>query len=95
MEYFDERCLFFFDRYPEPKTKPWCLAEGARLLGVWPKECVYVGDQPGDATAATDAGTRFLGVTYGWGISQCDNRYETTKSICEIPDRLIGLHAQT
>jgi N-acetyl-D-muramate 6-phosphate phosphatase len=94
MEYFDERCLFFFDRYPVPKTKPWCLAEGARLLGVSPKECVYVGDQPGDATAATDAGTRFLGVTYGWGISQCDNRYEAAKSVWEIPDRLIGLYAQ-
>jgi phosphoglycolate phosphatase len=95
MEYFDERCLFFFDRYPEPKTKPWCLAEGARLLGVGPPECVYVGDQPADATAATEARTRFLGVTYGWGISQCDKQYETAKSILELSEKLIGLHAQS
>ena len=94
MEYFDERCLFFFDRYPEPKTKPWCLAEGARLLGVEPPECVYVGDQPADKTAATEARTRFLGVTYGWGISQYDKQYDTAKSILEISDKLIGLHAQ-
>jgi HAD superfamily hydrolase (TIGR01509 family) len=94
MRYFDERCLFFFDRYPEPKTKPWCLAEGARLLGVEPPECVYVGDQPADVTAATEAHTRFLGVTYGWGISLSDKQYETAKSIWEISDRLIGLHAQ-
>lgn len=94
MKYFDKRCLFFFDRYPEPKTKPWCLVEGARLLGVEPQESVYVGDQPGDAEAAADAGTRFLGVTYGWGISQSDRQYETAKNILEIPEKLIGLHAQ-
>ena len=94
IEYLDERCLFFFDRYPEPKTKPWCLAEGARLLGVGRPECVYVGDQPADATAATEAHTRFLGVTYGWGISQSDQQYETAKNILEISDKLIGLHAQ-
>jgi N-acetyl-D-muramate 6-phosphate phosphatase len=32
VQYFEENCLFFFDRYPQPKTKSWCLAEGARLL---------------------------------------------------------------
>jgi phosphoglycolate phosphatase-like HAD superfamily hydrolase len=94
MEYFDERCLFFFDRYSEPKTKAWCLAEGARLLGVRPPECVYVGDQPADAAAATEARTRFLAVTYGWGISQSDKQYETANNILEISDKLIGLYAQ-
>jgi N-acetyl-D-muramate 6-phosphate phosphatase len=94
IEFFDERCRFYFDRYPEPKTKPWCLLEGARLLGVGPPECVFVGDQPVDAAAAREAGTRFLGVTYGWGISQHDKHYETVKSILEISDKLIGLHAQ-
>jgi phosphoglycolate phosphatase-like HAD superfamily hydrolase len=29
MQYFEESCLFFVDRYPEPKPKSWCLAEGA------------------------------------------------------------------
>jgi phosphoglycolate phosphatase-like HAD superfamily hydrolase len=94
MQYFDERCLFFFDRYPEPKTKPWCLEEGARLLGAGPRECVYVGDQPADAAAAAEARTRFLGVTYGWGISQCNKQYETANSIFEISDKLIRLRAQ-
>jgi phosphoglycolate phosphatase len=94
MKYFDERCLFFFDRYPEPKTKPWCLVEGARIFGVTRRECVYVGDQPADAAAAREAGTRFLGVTYGWGISQHDQQYETANSVLQIPDRLIGLRAQ-
>lgn len=95
MEYFEERCLFFFDRYPVPKMKPWCLAEGARLLNTRLQECVYVGDQPADAIAAVDAGTRFLGVTYGWGISERDKQYTTAKSVLEIADKLIGLRVQS
>ena len=89
MQYFEESCLFFFDRYPEPKTKSWSLAEGARLLHLERQACVYVGDQPADAIAAHEAGVRFLGVTYGWGISQDDKQYDTVKSITEIPDKLI------
>ena len=27
MAFFDERCLFFFDKYRIPKTKMWCLTE--------------------------------------------------------------------
>ena len=88
MQYFEESCLFFFDRYPEPKTKSWCLAEGARLLGLEPQACVYVGDQPADAVAAREAGVRFLGVTYGWGISQDDKQYDLAKSVIEIPAKL-------
>ena len=93
MHYFEESCLFFFDRYSEPKAKSWALAEGARLLGLAPQACVYVGDQPADATAAREAGVRFLGVTYGWGISEDDKQYETAKSITEIPHKLMGFPA--
>lgn len=94
MDYFDKRCLFFFDRYPEPKSKPWCLLEGARVMHVTPQDCVYVGDQPADAAAATEAGTQFLGVTYGWGITQGDKQHATAKNVLEIADKLIGLPVQ-
>jgi phosphoglycolate phosphatase-like HAD superfamily hydrolase len=93
MEFFDNRCLFFFDKYPESKTKSWCLAEGARLLGLERELCVYVGDQPADAIAAQEAGVRFLGVTYGWGISEQDKQSETAKAVCQIAEKLIPLHA--
>ncbi len=93
MKHFDQRCLFFFDRYPEPKPKPWCLREGARLLHLEPRQSVYVGDQPADAAAARDAGTQFLAVTYGWGITEDDKQYEKAGSILEISDKLIRLHA--
>ncbi|MFY9894527.1 MAG: HAD hydrolase-like protein [Xanthobacteraceae bacterium] len=94
MQYFDQGCLFYFDRYPERKSKPWCLAEGARILGLPVNECVYVGDQPADAAAAIEAGTQFLGVTYGWGITESDNQYEKANNVLEIADKLIGLHVQ-
>jgi phosphoglycolate phosphatase-like HAD superfamily hydrolase len=92
MQYFEESCLFFFDRFPEPKSKSWCLVEGTRLLGLEGRACVYVGDQPADAVAAHEAGVRFLGVTYGWGLSEDEEQYETAKSISEVSERVVGLH---
>jgi phosphoglycolate phosphatase len=94
MQYFDDRCLFYFDRYPAPKSKPWCINEGTRILRMTPAECVYVGDQPADAAAANDAGTQFLGVTYGWGITKSDNQYAKATTLLEIAEKLIGLPAQ-
>ena len=92
MQYFESNCLFFFDRYSEPKSKSWCLAEGAHLLNLEPQACVYVGDQPADAAAARDAGVRFLGVTYGWSIFN-DKQYETVTSVAEISRKLIDQSA--
>lgn len=95
MKYFDESCLFFFDRYGELKGKSWCLSECARLMEIPPQQCVYVGDQPGDAKAALDANTQFLGVTYGWGITKNDPRYRTVDSVDEIASKLIAHHVFT
>jgi phosphoglycolate phosphatase-like HAD superfamily hydrolase len=95
MKYFDEGCLFFFNRYGETRSKSWCLTECARLLHLSSQQCVYIGDQPGDATAALDANTQFLGVTYGWGITKNDTRYRTVDSVDEIASKLIGHHALT
>lgn len=91
IRHFDERCLFFFDRYPEPKSKSWCLEEGARLLSLPLASCVYVGDQPADAHAAQEAGVRFLGVTYGWGISKEDGHFETANNISALFEKLVKL----
>jgi phosphoglycolate phosphatase-like HAD superfamily hydrolase len=95
MQYFDPRCLFYFDLYPEKKSKHWYLKEGARILRLPLHECVYVGDQPADAAAAEEAGTQFLGVTYGWGITEADARYEKADNLLEISEKLIGLQVQS
>jgi phosphoglycolate phosphatase-like HAD superfamily hydrolase len=91
MQYFDESCLFFFDRYPITRSKSWCLTEGSRLLATQASNCAYVGDQPADAVAARDAGFKFLGVTYGWGIPKDETRFETVDRVADIPDRLLSM----
>ena len=88
IRYFEEACLFFYDRYPEPRPKSWYLAEGARVLGLAPSQCVYIGDQPADADAAQAAGFQFLGVKYGWGIEWRSGQLEFVGSVRDIPDRL-------
>jgi phosphoglycolate phosphatase len=90
MRYFENSCLFYFDRYPEPESKSWCLREGARLLNIDTRHCIYVGDQPGDALAAQEADAQFLGVTYGWGITKRDTRYRKVDSVAEIAIELTG-----
>lgn len=95
MALFEEHCLFFFDRHQIPMTKTWCLTEGIRLLEISSGDCVYVGDQPEDARAAFEARTHFLGVTYGWGISDADRQYPRAKNVLEIPDKLVALYSQS
>jgi phosphoglycolate phosphatase len=92
MAHFDKRCLFYFDRYPEPKSKAWCLAESARMLELSPAQCAYVGDQPADAAAASEAGTQFLGVTYGWGITKNDTRYQSVDGVADVAQVLTRRH---
>ena len=89
MRYFDARCLFYFDRYTEPKDKTWCLKEGARTLGLVPAQCIYVGDQPGDAAAARAAGLHFLGVSYGWGLQSSEVSLNTVDSVSAVADALL------
>ncbi len=53
--------------FARPKPDPSGLIEGARLLGVDPRMCCYVGDTPGDLQAATAAGMPCIGCL--WGIT--------------------------
>jgi phosphoglycolate phosphatase-like HAD superfamily hydrolase len=90
MPYFDARCLFYMDRYDPPRSKSWCLAEGSRLLGALPDRCVFVGDQPADATAAEDAGWAFVGVSYGWGLLQGDPLRRIVDTPAEVADAILA-----
>ena len=90
MHYFDPRCRFYFDRYPKPRDKAWCLREGARTLGLAPAQCVYVGDQPGDGAAARAADMPFLGVSYGWGLHTDEVSVYIVDSVPAIADALLA-----
>ena len=55
-----------------------------------PDEVLYVGDQPADWEAAKAAGVEFLGVSYGWGISDRDREFPVVNSVAEISQYVAG-----
>lgn len=54
------------DSTPHPKPHPAPLLEAARLVGVRPIECVYVGDDVRDVQAGKAAGMATVAATYGY-----------------------------
>ena len=57
------------------------------------KEAVMVGDTPSDAKGAEDAGTHFIGVSYGFGFKPGDEGYNmvsSTKELVSAVEKLNG-----
>ena len=69
--FFDVRCSLL-ERRPARAVQTRGVLATAAELGVPVRQLVYVGDQPKDVEAAAQAGTQFLGVTYGWGLDPAD-----------------------
>jgi phosphoglycolate phosphatase len=69
-----QRCAVLVggDTYAEKKPHPLPLLEAARLLGVAPGDCVYVGDDERDVVAARAAGMRSIAVTWGYRLDGDD-----------------------
>ena len=83
MGYFCADCIFAKDDLPDaPKSE--AIRRALVALDVGPREVLYVGDQPADWEAAKAAGVDFLGVTYGWGISDQDKDFPTVNSISAV-----------
>src|SRR5215510_1871014 len=83
LKLFDERCIFCDDD-AQRLTKAQALTRCAENLGIQPQSLLYVGDQPRDFAAAREAHTRFLGVTYGWGVEESETRCPLAHSPDEI-----------
>ncbi len=64
--------------------KDEALKKIANILGLKAKDILYVGDQISDYNASQVAGTQFLGVSYGWGISYCDTKFDVVRNIDEL-----------
>lgn len=54
------------DSTPHTKPHPEPLLEAARRMGLEPRECVYVGDDPRDVRAGRAAGMRTLAAAWGY-----------------------------
>ena len=60
------------DTTPHAKPHPAPLLEGARLLGVQPQECWYVGDDERDIVAGKAAGMVTVAANYGYLGEEAD-----------------------
>ena len=60
------------DSTPHAKPHPAPLLEAARLLGLAPARCIYVGDDERDITAGRAAGMPTVAATYGYLGSNAD-----------------------
>lgn len=89
MRHFEPRLLFYVDTFEQPRSKSWCLSEGALRMRMPVQDCIFVGDQPADARAALESGCQFLGVTYGWGLVEGNSSIVTVGSAEAIADALI------
>lgn len=90
MNYFDARCLFFFKRSAPHNDKQTHLREGARILDLPPRRCIFVGDQPADAAAAQSAHFKFIGVTYGWGFIRGKDIETMVDAVSDIAPRVFA-----
>lgn len=58
-------CMIGSDDWPEHKPHPGPVIHGADLLGVDPKECIYVGDSPYDMQSGNGAGCKTAAALWG------------------------------
>lgn len=106
LDLFQSDCVFADDDRVT-RTKKEAIEECLRTIGLFPEELLFVGDQLADRKAAKEADVRFMGVTYGWGISKADKgsgdtadsraqvtRHVAAKSIPEKSAKLALEHAR-
>lgn len=83
MRLFRPDCIFTKDT-ADWDSKVYALLTAAARLNVDTNKTMYVGDQPADWFAAKEAGAKFLGVSYGWGLSQEDKEFPIINNAFEI-----------
>ena len=83
------------DTVPKPKPHPDGLLQACRELQIAPADCVYIGDSPSDAMAATAAGMPSIGVT--WGAHAKERLHPHVTHLCETMEELeaLLLHPRT
>ena len=89
IRFFHPECIFTNDDAPSG-LKSDALRSAARKLHIDITETMYVGDQPADWMAAKEARASFLGVTYGWGISEKDREFPVVSSVIGIAEFILN-----
>jgi phosphoglycolate phosphatase-like HAD superfamily hydrolase len=89
MQFFHPECILTKDALVS-ESKADALLLAAKRLHAEVIETIYVGDQPADWIAAKEARMRFLGVTYGWGISEEDKEFPVVGSVMAIAEYILN-----
>jgi len=79
------------DTTPHAKPHPEPLFEAARLLGIEPSHCIYVGDDERDIVAGRAAGMRTVAAAYGYMGEQADAVRWMADAIIANPMALLQL----
>lgn len=79
------------DSTPHSKPHPAPLLEAARLLGLAPGQCLYVGDDERDIVAGRAAGMPTVAATYGYLGSRADTGAWGADAQIDSPLALISL----
>lgn len=86
MRFFDPNYIFTSEAMPNNSKTDALIAVASKLNII---EVIYVGDQPSDWIAAKEARANFLGVTYGWGISEEDNDFPKVNTVMGIAEYIL------
>jgi phosphoglycolate phosphatase-like HAD superfamily hydrolase len=89
MRFFHPECILTEDNTTS-KSKADALLLAVKRLHAETIETLYVGDQPGDWMAAKAARTNFLGVSYGWGISEEDKEFAVVRNVMSIAEYILN-----
>lgn len=82
-------CVVSGDTTAEKKPHPLPLLEASRRLQRAPKECVYVGDAPGDVEAGRRAGMATLTALYGYIAADQEPRDWSADGVLTTPGDLL------
>jgi phosphoglycolate phosphatase len=82
-------CAVSGDTLPERKPHPLPLLHAARLVGVDPGRCVYVGDAERDIQAGRAAGMTTVVAAYGYISDSEDPRAWQPHGVVNSPDELL------
>ncbi len=83
MRFFRPECIYTDDEVAGA-AKSDAITSAMRKMQVPPSETIYVGDQRSDWAAARAANVNFLGVAYGWGISEDDTEFPIARDVSDV-----------
>ena len=84
-------CLVSGDSTPKPKPAPEPLLLAAKLVGIAPRDCLYVGDDERDILSGRAAHMRTAAAGWGYMGDKPDPRSWSADVIVETPAELVQL----